>query len=97
MMQTENASVPSRDIASINPADGRLLRQFQSHSEQEVEHKLQSAIDTFQRHRRMPLAERARLMIRVAEILELEKHNHARTTTQEMGKLFRAAVQEVKI
>ena len=60
----QTSSHASGGIASINPMDGRLLRQFQPHSEVEVERRLQTASDAFQKHRRLRLPERARLMLR---------------------------------
>ena len=83
-------------IASINPTTGQLLREFEPHSDAEIERRLQRAADAFREYRRVPIIERARLMTRVSEILEAEKTTHARTMTLEMGKLLRAAVQEVE-
>jgi succinate-semialdehyde dehydrogenase/glutarate-semialdehyde dehydrogenase len=85
-----------RAISSINPANGRLLRQFEPHSDAEVERRLRLAADAFREYRRSPLAERTRSMIRMAEMLEFEKKHHARIMTLEMGKPLRAAVQEVE-
>jgi succinate-semialdehyde dehydrogenase / glutarate-semialdehyde dehydrogenase len=86
----------SRGIASVNPVNGQVLRQFEPHSEAEVERKLQRAAEVFREYRRMPVAERARLMVGAAEVLESGKGDYARTITLEMGKLLRAAVQEVE-
>jgi succinate-semialdehyde dehydrogenase/glutarate-semialdehyde dehydrogenase len=85
-----------RAIASINPVNGRVLQQFEPHSDAEIEIKLQRAAEAFREYRRFPMAERARLIMRVAEILESEKADHARTMTLEMGKLLRAAIQEIE-
>lgn len=85
-----------RGIASVNPANGQVLREFAPDSAAEIERKLERASEAFREYRRVPMAERARLMMRVADILEAEKHQHARTITLEMGKLLKAAVQEVE-
>ncbi len=85
-----------RGIASINPATGEVLRKFEAHSDAEVEHRLQRAVEGFRAFRKRPMAERAHLLIRVAEILDREQEQHARTITLEMGKLLHAAVQEVE-
>jgi succinate-semialdehyde dehydrogenase/glutarate-semialdehyde dehydrogenase len=97
-MSTPNVGrdVETRGIASINPANGRILRQFEPHSDLEVERRLQRAADAFGEYRRMPLAERARRMTRAAGILESEKSSFAHTMTREMGKPLRAAVQEAE-
>jgi succinate-semialdehyde dehydrogenase / glutarate-semialdehyde dehydrogenase len=83
-------------IRSINPATGETLRAFEPHSDAEVEQKLARVAGAFVQHRRTSFAERSRLIVRVAEILESERHEHARMITQEMGKPLRAAVQEVE-
>src|SRR5262245_41529676 len=86
----------TRQMRSINPATGELLRSFDADSDSQIELKLQRAAEAWNHHRRTPFSERARSMHRVAEILESEKDKHARTITQEMGKPIRAAVQEVE-
>jgi succinate-semialdehyde dehydrogenase / glutarate-semialdehyde dehydrogenase len=85
-----------RGIASINPATGRVLRQFAPHSDLEIERRLGRAAASFREYRRVPLPQRAQWLSRAAEILESEKKEHARTITLEMGKPLRAAVQEVE-
>jgi succinate-semialdehyde dehydrogenase/glutarate-semialdehyde dehydrogenase len=85
-----------RPIASLNPFNGQVLRQFSAHSDAEVESRLRRAADAFGEYRRRPFAERAKLLARAAEILESEKAEHARTMTMEMGKVRRAAVQEIE-
>lgn len=81
-------------IASINPTTGQLLKSFEPLSDSQIEAKLQRAAETFSTYRRTGFAERARLMVKAAEILETDKEKFARTMTAEMGKPFRAAVDE---
>ncbi len=83
-------------IASINPATAETLKTFESLSEQQLDQKLQRAIETFQTYRRTSFAERAALMMRAAEILESEKNDFARVMTLEMGKPINAAVSEAE-
>ena len=83
-------------IASINPTTGKTLKIFEALSAAEIEQKLQLAADTFRTYRRTPMAERARLMKRAAEILETEKNEFARVMTTEMGKPIKAAVSEAE-
>ena len=82
------------EIASINPASGEILKRFEPHSDSEVETKLRRAASAFARYRKVPFAERARLMKRAADILESEKESIGRIMTAEMGKPLRAAVEE---
>ncbi|MDI1481303.1 NAD-dependent succinate-semialdehyde dehydrogenase [Polyangium sp. y55x31] len=81
-------------IATINPATGELLDTFEALSESALGDKLALAAQAFRRHRRIPIAERARCMRRAAEILEAEKVEHGRTMTLEMGKPIRAGIAE---
>jgi succinate-semialdehyde dehydrogenase/glutarate-semialdehyde dehydrogenase len=86
----------SQQMRSVNPATGELLRAFDPHSDAEIESRLGRAVHAFQAHRRAPFSERAKLMRRVADLLDSEKNQHARTITLEMGKPIRAAVQEIE-
>jgi succinate-semialdehyde dehydrogenase / glutarate-semialdehyde dehydrogenase len=81
-------------IATINPATGQTVRTFTPISDQELEARLQCAVDAFHRHRRTPLAERTRLLLRAAEILESDKEQFGRLMVLEMGKTLKAAVEE---
>src|SRR5260370_617153 len=81
-------------IATINPATGEVLKTFESLSDAQIEVKLQKAADTFLSYRKVPFAERARMMLKAAPILQVEKEIFAGTMTTEMGKRFRSAVDE---
>ena len=81
-------------IASINPATGQVLKTFEALSDSQIDAKLQFASEAFSRHRKVPFAERARMMHKAAEILDGEKEAFGRIMTLEMGKPFRAAVDE---
>jgi succinate-semialdehyde dehydrogenase/glutarate-semialdehyde dehydrogenase len=81
-------------IATINPATGQLVKTFEPLSDSQIEEKLQRAADTFAKYRKAPFADRARMMMKAAAILESEKETYARIMTTEMGKTFRSAVDE---
>src|SRR6266568_2537629 len=81
-------------IATTNPASGELLKIFEPLTPIQIEHKLQLATDAFQSHRRTSFADRARMMLRAADILEKEKDDCAHLMTLEMGKTLRSAVAE---
>ena len=81
-------------IATINPATGLLLKTFEPLTDAQLEEKLQRAAQTFLTYRKTPFAERARLMLKAAAILDSEKETFARMMTTEMGKTFRSAVDE---
>jgi succinate-semialdehyde dehydrogenase/glutarate-semialdehyde dehydrogenase len=82
-------------IASINPTTGETLKEFAAFDDAEIEERLKRAEKAFAHHRREPFAKRAQLMMAAASLLEQEKDRLARTMTLEMGKLFRAAQEEI--
>jgi succinate-semialdehyde dehydrogenase/glutarate-semialdehyde dehydrogenase len=83
-------------IASINPATGETLQTFEPFNQQQLDEKIQRAHSAFQSYRRTSFTERARMMLRTAEILEAEKKDLARVMTVEMGKPVKGAVQEAE-
>src|ERR1043166_9473458 len=83
-------------IASINPTTGQTLKTFDALSANQIGEKLQLAADTFRSYRRTPFAERTRMMLRAAEILETRKNEFAKAMTTEMGKPLKAAVSEAE-
>src|SRR4051794_31951731 len=83
-------------IESVNPTNGEHLHAFAPESDAVIESKLARAAAAFVDWRQRPIAERARLLTRVAEILETDKQSFARLMTTEMGKLVGAAEQEAE-
>jgi succinate-semialdehyde dehydrogenase/glutarate-semialdehyde dehydrogenase len=81
-------------IASINPANGELLKTFQPLTDDELAIKLDKAAAAFVVHRETSFAYRAERMIRAAEILENEKEDFGRMMSLEMGKPIQAAIDE---
>src|SRR5215472_1723372 len=94
-MNLHQASAHST-IASINPATGQMLREFEPHSDQELQRRLQGAVEAFHSFRKSSFEDRARLLLRVATLLETEKSELGRMMTLEMGKPLRAAEQEAQ-
>ena len=81
-------------IATIDPASGQTLKTFEQLTDAQVETRVQRAADTFREYRKTAFADRARKMLKAAEILEAEKNSLGRLMTLEMGKPLRAAVAE---
>jgi succinate-semialdehyde dehydrogenase/glutarate-semialdehyde dehydrogenase len=81
-------------IASVNPATGETVRPFEALNGALLEQKIAAVAAAFRRWRRTRFADRARMMTRVAEILEAEKQDFGRIMTLEMGKPLQAAVDE---
>ncbi|HWB40308.1 MAG TPA: NAD-dependent succinate-semialdehyde dehydrogenase [Gemmatimonadales bacterium] len=81
-------------IATANPATGQTVRTFEPLTAAQLESRLQCAADAYQRHRRTTFAERSKLMLRAAEILETEKEALGRIMVTEMGKTLKSAMEE---
>jgi succinate-semialdehyde dehydrogenase / glutarate-semialdehyde dehydrogenase len=81
-------------IATINPATGKTLKTFESLSAQEIERKISRASELFPKFSALSFAERAKMMLNAANILESEKKELASLMTTEMGKTLRSAVDE---
>src|SRR5208337_5696132 len=81
-------------IATINPATGKTEKTFQALTDAQVDQKLQRAVETFKTYRKVPFAERARMMRKAGELFESEKEQHGRKMTLEMGKTLSSAVAE---
>jgi len=83
-------------IATINSATGETLKTFDSLTEEEIEEKLERALETFRSYRRTSFEEREWMMLRAGEILEIERREFGRLMTTEMGKPIKAAIQEAE-
>ena len=83
-------------IATINPATGQTLRTFTPLTPAELEARLQCAESAYRRHRRTAFADRRRLMLKAAEIIEAEKEAFGRLMVTEMGKPLKAAIAEAE-
>jgi succinate-semialdehyde dehydrogenase / glutarate-semialdehyde dehydrogenase len=81
-------------IATINPATGEVVKQFQALTDAQVDERIAKAAKTFQSFRKTSFADRAKWMLKAGEILEAEKTELGRLMTLEMGKTFSSAVAE---
>jgi succinate-semialdehyde dehydrogenase / glutarate-semialdehyde dehydrogenase len=82
-------------IASTNPTTGETLKEFAPLDAAGVETKLANAERAFRSFRRTSFRERAAWLNAAADLLEKEKGQLARVMTLEMGKLLRAAEDEI--
>jgi succinate-semialdehyde dehydrogenase/glutarate-semialdehyde dehydrogenase len=82
-------------IESRNPVNDELLASFEPLGAREIDDRLARATAAFSSWKRTSFAERSRLLNRVAELLEADVDRLARLMTLEMGKLLRAAGDEV--
>jgi succinate-semialdehyde dehydrogenase/glutarate-semialdehyde dehydrogenase len=82
-------------FATLNPTTGETLRTFDEITEATLDARLDHAVDAFQRCRRGPISHRAAALRRAAEILEADREPIGQLMALEMGKLARAAREEV--
>ncbi|MBC2595797.1 NAD-dependent succinate-semialdehyde dehydrogenase [Ruficoccus amylovorans] len=83
-------------LATVNPATGELLREYPEMELPEILSILDKAQEDFEQWRERPVARRAGMFARVAEILRVEKEAFAAIMTKEMGKPVAEAVSEVE-
>ncbi|MFC9863110.1 MULTISPECIES: NADP-dependent succinic semialdehyde dehydrogenase [unclassified Streptomyces] len=81
-------------IATVNPANGELLKAYEALGEEEIESRLAAAESTFRHYRTTTFAERAERLNRAADLLDEDRDDIARTMTTEMGKPIGAARAE---
>lgn len=82
-------------IATINPATGELVKEFDPHTDAEVEARIAATHAAFLALKQTDFATRAAWMRRAAEILEEEVEEAARLLVLEMGKTIAQARAEV--
>lgn len=81
-------------LASINPATGETIAEFDEYSVDEVERRLGAASGAFRDWSVRPVSERAAVLSRMADLLDAEKEALGRLMTMEMGKTLHAARDE---
>ena len=82
--------------ASINPADGKLLKKFEEINDKEFETKIATAQACYETWRHKTYAERAVIIGKAAEIMHKKCDEFARIMTLEMGKRIGEARGEVE-
>jgi len=83
-------------MQSINPADGEVIRTYETLNEEQTAAMLARSQEAFTLWRRTSFEERAGCLRRAAEILRKRSHDFGSLITQEMGKAFREAEAEVE-
>ena len=83
------------DYAVVNPATGETVATFPAFTDAEVEECIARAEAAYRTWRETPVAERAALIRRVAELHRERRDELARIIVREMGKPLEAALGEV--
>src|SRR4051794_39193607 len=82
-------------IASVNPASGEKLKEFVPIDADEIERTLAKAALAFESYHQTSFQQRAKWLSAAADALERRKTELGRIMTLEMGKLLRAAEDEI--
>jgi len=82
-------------IASTNPATGQTVKEFAAIDSRQIEEKLATADRAFRSYRKTSFDQRANWLSAAAELLDKDKADLAGIMTLEMGKLLRAAEEEI--
>jgi len=83
-------------IQSINPVNGKRIKKYQEIAVQKIDEKIQAAHKAWLKWRRVPLEERASLLLKTAALLLEQKHDLARLMALEMGKPLKDGVAEIE-
>lgn len=83
-------------FASLNPATGQVVAQYEDHSPAAVDAALDRAAGAQATWRRTPLEQRARLLTSAAAVLRQHKGRYAALITLEMGKPVAEAEGEIE-
>jgi succinate-semialdehyde dehydrogenase/glutarate-semialdehyde dehydrogenase len=81
---------------SINPYNQQVIAEFPAHNQNEIDHKIQTAAETFKSWRKEGFMHRASLMQQAAKVLRSNKEKYARTMSLEMGKVLKESLGEVE-
>jgi succinate-semialdehyde dehydrogenase / glutarate-semialdehyde dehydrogenase len=83
-------------IISNNPATGKLIKQYDVITEQEINKKLEKANLSFKKWKNISFDQRSQIFLSVAQNLENNKQTYAKVITSEMGKTLQSAIAEVE-
>ncbi len=83
-------------MKSINPATEELIANYPGHRDAEIETKLRNAELAFSHWQNTDLEQRAKNMLRAADVLRTESAALARLMTDEMGKPLAEATGEIE-
>jgi succinate-semialdehyde dehydrogenase/glutarate-semialdehyde dehydrogenase len=83
-------------MKSINPATGKVIREYTEHEGHEVDQIILDVHSTWAEWKNTSFESRALLMKQAANLLRDRKDHYARLMTMEMGKLLRESLAEIE-
>ena len=94
---TAKSKLKAKAYQSVNPADGKTSKTFETLTDELLETAIATAATCFETWRHKTFAERAIVAVRAANILRERVEEFARPVTLEMGKLIEQARGEVML
>ncbi len=83
-------------IQTVNPATGKVIRDFNEIGKEELFSIIEKSDNEFQNWKRVSIKERAALMLNAAKVLRENKNEYAEVMTLEMGKVISESVSEIE-
>lgn len=83
-------------IQSVNPATGKVEKNFDELTEKEIQDKLELGHKTYLEWRKTTFIERKEKMLKMAELYKANSEDLGRLATIEMGKTVKQAIAEVE-
>ena len=84
------------NIISKNPATNKKLQTHTMHSASKVKKIIKEVDECYQSYKKTSFDERAKYMMKAADVLEKNKKSFAQTMTDEMGKTLASSIAEVE-
>ena len=84
-------------IQTTNPYTGQVVKSFRPINDDELEHKISDAHKAYDSWKTTPIAERAKYLHKVSELMLERKHELAKIITLEMGKLIAQSEAEIEM
>lgn len=83
-------------IKTVNPFTNKTLKEYTLHTSDQLELILETANNRFYEWRQVPIKERCRLLLNLAQIMEDDKKDLAELMTHEMGKPITQSIAEIE-
>jgi succinate-semialdehyde dehydrogenase/glutarate-semialdehyde dehydrogenase len=84
-------------IQTTNPYTNKVVKTFDSLTEEELAHKISTAQKAYETWKTTPIAKRAKYLQKVADLMLERKHELAKIITLEMGKLIAQSESEIEM
>ena len=87
----------SNSVKTINPATGKVIREFETISDQQLQDKIEKTHEAFLDWKQRSFDERGKLIRKVGELLVENQDRLSKLITEEMGKPIAEAPGEIDL